>query len=183
MKKIGLILFLVISLGTSALAESEFYKSASRYNRFQPDRSAYSSCDPFVAKFDGYYYYMVVDDGTPYTHHSILGCKWPKEALFNPLRELDKDRDKKISKDELVSANIRFVKLDIGRRLEVNNKNKDYDIDNIVYIDLKSLRVGAASVPMGSFDIYTCPNRKPYKKIIGKTFSLHPHSAKRMIEY
>ena len=68
---------------------------------------------------------MFEDNGAPYTYHNILGCKGQKEALFDPLRELDKDNDKVLTQQELKDGNIRFVKLDIGSWLAIDKKGKD----------------------------------------------------------
>ena len=182
MQKLLLIILALVFIVPAGYTESYFYKAGGFCQYGQIDKSSYSSCDPFIVKIDGYKYFMFEDNGAPYTYHNILGCKGQKEALFDPLRELDKDNDKVLTQQELKDGNIRFVKLDIGSWLAIDKKGKDYPIDDVAYIDLKSLRVGSCRIPLGSFDLYLYPNNKKQKQIIGKTYSIHPHKAKRLLK-
>lgn len=119
--------------------------------------------DPFVLKVDGIKYYMLQNG-------KIVGYDSTLETLYEPLFKLDKNKDKKLTGLELKTANIRFVKLNENGRLELNNKNLDYSIINVSYIDLKTLRRTNNTGKVGSFgyfDIYI-NYQGEIKKFIGQ---------------
>jgi len=182
MKKFILVLLMFFSVVMVAQAESRFVTVINNPSPFvyQKD-NVYSSCDPFYVKIGNNKYYLVSDKGDNYTYKDMLGCSWPKSSLFEPLRLLDTNNDKKVTSEELKSANIRFVKLQIGRTLALKDKSQDYNIDNIDYIDLKWLRLATVGLPLGSFDIYFKNKERSLKHVMGKVSQLEPYYAKKMI--
>lgn len=119
--------------------------------------------DPFVIKVDGIKYYMV-------QNNKILGEDSTLNTIYQPLYLLDKNNDKKITSAELKNGNIRFVRLNNSGQLELNNKNLDYPLANISYIDLNTLRRTQNAGDIGSFgyfDIYINHNYQ-IKKFIGQ---------------
>lgn len=119
--------------------------------------------DPFVIKVDGIKYYMV-------QNNKILGEDSTLDTIYKPLYLLDKNNDKKITSAELKNGNIRFVRLNNSGQLELNNKSLDYQLANISYIDLNTLRRTQNAGDIGSFayfDIYINHNYQ-IKKFIGQ---------------
>lgn len=45
----------------------------------------------------------------------------------------------------MINADIRFVKLNSDGSLVLQDKNQDYDINNVLYIDMKNLRTALAN--------------------------------------
>lgn len=131
---------------------------------------AYTDCDPYIFYVERQKYYMVKDDIQPYNRNSLLGCgDMSKDSLYRPLLNLNKDNDNtKLTPEELKAANIRFVKQKIDGKLDLYNKNSDFDLDRIAYIDIKNIRIATTFAPSGSFDIYLKTSTKSLKKVIAK---------------
>ena len=126
--------------------------------------------DPYVIKINGTKYYMVKNsaDGN-YTLNNILGYGDSKTSLFSSLIALNSNNDKKITKDELNKANIRFIAVDNNGKLQLNNKENDFT--DILYIDLSNIRESVNTANMigsfGYFDVYIKDKHGVTKKIIG----------------
>ena len=120
--------------------------------------------DPYAIKINGQKYYLVKNktDGI-YDIEDILGYNDTKSELFNDLKELNSDIYKsKLTRDELIKADVRFVAV-INNKLELYNKSMDYDMNNISYIDLSTLRGTINNGKIGSFgyfDVYLANGQK-----------------------
>lgn len=127
--------------------------------------------DPYVIKVNGVKYYMIKTskDGV-YTMDNIVGLKDNKTSLFDALRKLNSDKDNtKLTAEELKKADIRFVAAGNNGKLLLNNKEKDFNLDNIAYIDLSNLRETVNNGKIGSFGYFDMYIKTPngQKKIIG----------------
>lgn len=98
--------------------------------------------DPYIININGKNYVLVKDSpDNNWTVENILGCTDNKNDLFASLKNLESDNDKtKITNKELQKANIRFVLLNSDQVLALNDRNSDYNLDNVQYIDMKNLR-------------------------------------------
>ena len=104
--------------------------------------SLLSYLDPYIVRIDGTDYVLVTDskDGN-WSVDNILGKDDSKEDLFASLKKLESDGNSaKITAKELQKANIRFVKLNSNGSLALDKRNLDYDLNNVLYIDMKNLR-------------------------------------------
>lgn len=101
-----------------------------------------SYLDPYIVRIDNIDYVLVKDskDGK-WSVENILGYDDSKDDLFASLKKLESDGNSaKISSKELQNASIRFVKLNSDGSLALDNKSSDYDINKVLYIDMKNLR-------------------------------------------
>lgn len=127
--------------------------------------------DPYVIKVNGIKYYMIKNskDGA-YTTDNIVGLNDNKTSLFDAMRKLNSDKDNtKLTSEELKKSDIRFVAVGNNGKLLLNNKEKDFNLNNISYIDLSNLRETINSGNIGSFgyfDMYI-KTQNGQKKIIG----------------
>ncbi len=101
-----------------------------------------SYLDPYIIRIDGNDYVLVKDnEGGNWSIKNILGYNDSKKNLFASLKKLESDGNaSKITSQELQKANIRFVKLNIDGSLALNERKLDYDINKVLYIDMKNLR-------------------------------------------
>ncbi len=134
-------LFLQGLLAGSALYTGRLNPTATpalRNSRF----IALSYLDPYIIRIDGNDYVLVKDSKNGnWSIENILGYNDSKEDLFASLKKLESDGNtSKISSKELQSTNIRFVKLNTDGSLALNERKSDYDINNVLYIDIKNLR-------------------------------------------
>ena len=106
-----------------------------------------SSKDPFVIKVDGIKYYMV-------QNNTIVGQNSTLENIYEPLYKMDKNKDQKLTFQEMKISNIRFARLNKNRQLEISDKTLDYPLENISYIDLKTLRKTNNTGKLGSFGYF-----------------------------
>lgn len=104
--------------------------------------SLLSYLDPYIIRIDGTDYVLVTDSkDNNWSVDNILGKDDSKEDLFASLKKLESDGNSaKITAKELQKANIRFVKLNSDGSLALNERNLDYNLNNILYIDMKNLR-------------------------------------------
>ncbi len=104
--------------------------------------SLLSYLDPYIIRIDGTDYVLVTDSkDNNWSVDNILGKDDSKENLFASLKKLESDGNSaKITAKELQKANIRFVKLNSDGSLALNERNLDYNLNNILYIDMKNLR-------------------------------------------
>lgn len=148
-----------------------------------PSYGAYTNCDPFILTVSGYKYYMLIDRGQPYTYKSLLGCNGHKRSLLGPLEALESDGDgEKLTPAELRRAHVRFVKLKTNGRLAVNEKNLDFDINKIGYVDLRRVRFSISTAPHGNFDVYLKRESGSLRKVVASVYSHSVRTAQRMFE-
>lgn len=130
---------------------------------------AYTDCDPYIFTIGGVKYFMVRDSGGSYNRKSLLGCSEQKRTLFNPLERLNSDSDRqRLTPEELRRAKIRFVRLKSNGKLAVHNKNMDYSLNKIAYIDLRRVRFSLSGTPMGCFDIYIKRSSGSTQKVVAR---------------
>ena len=98
--------------------------------------------DPYIITINNKHYVLVKDSkDNNWTAENILGYNDSREDLFLSLKQLNNDTDStKITEKELSDANIRFVYLDNNGKLALNDRNLDFDIKKVQYIDMKNLR-------------------------------------------
>lgn len=98
--------------------------------------------DPYIVNINGNSYVLVKDSkDNNWTAENILGYTDNRDDLFASLKSLETDGDKsKITSAELKTANIRFVLLNSDQTLALNERNLDFDINKVQYIDMKNLR-------------------------------------------
>lgn len=103
---------------------------------------ALSYLDPYIVSIAGKNYILVKDSkDNNWAVENILGHDDSRENLFGALKKLESDGDaEKITADELKKAGIRFVHLNFDGSAELDNRSLDYDLNNILYIDMKNLR-------------------------------------------
>lgn len=101
-----------------------------------------SYLDPYIVRIKNNDYVLVKDSqDSKWTVENILGYEDSKDDLFASLKKLESDgNSSKISTQELQNANIRFVKLNSDGSLALDDKSLDYDINKVLYIDMKNLR-------------------------------------------
>lgn len=98
--------------------------------------------DPYIVNIQGTEYVLVKDSkNNEWGIENIVGYDDKKDDMFGALKKLENDGNKdKINKDELKNADIRFVKLNSDGSLALNERELDFDIEKIQYIDMKNLR-------------------------------------------
>ena len=101
-----------------------------------------SYLDPYIVRIENNDYVLVKDSqNSKWTVENILGYEDSKDDLFASLKKLESDGNaSKINTQELQNANIRFVKLNSDGSLALDDKSLDYDINKVLYIDMKNLR-------------------------------------------
>ena len=185
------VLFVFLSLtvlNLPAFAESRFFTiqtgvPAIYTNLSTPAFGAYTSCDPFIMKVDGVKYYMMLKSGSGYSYKNLLGCSGKKSSLFEPLYNLESDGDTtKLTADELERGGVRFVKVKNNGYLDVNNKNSDFDLKRISYIDMTRLRISTGPRPYGNFDVYVKKDSGSLKKVISRTTMHTLHYVKSLFD-
>ena len=128
--------------------------------------------DPYIVTIDGNNYVMVKDrTDKNWSEKDLLGIDDPKENRFESLIKLNSDNDfSKVTSNELRKANIRFVRMDSKGRLLVNERNKDYDLKKIDYIDIINLKRTAnrdSTGIFGHFTVYLKSSNNKQKAVIG----------------
>ena len=127
--------------------------------------------DPYMMKISNNKYYLVKDSlNNQYTLNNIIGYTDKRGSLFTAMRKLDLNKDNKITSSELKKQNIRFVRLDFTNKLILYDKTKDFNLNNIEFIDLSTLRESVNNGNIGSFgyfDVYVKLNDGIIKKITG----------------
>lgn len=103
---------------------------------------ALSYLDPYVVSIGGKNYILVKDSkDNNWSVENILGHDDSRENLFGALKTLESDGDAdKITVEELKKAGVRFALLNSDGSAELDNRNLDYDLNNVFYIDMKNLR-------------------------------------------
>lgn len=127
--------------------------------------------DPYMIKISNNKYYLVKDSlNNQYTLNNIIGYTDKRGSLFTAMRKLDLNKDNKITSSELKKQKIRFVRLDFTNKLILYDKTKDFNLNNIEFIDLSTLRESVNNGNVGSFgyfDVYVKLNDGIIKKITG----------------
>lgn len=188
MKKFILLIITLIMTNCQVLADSRYFtvrNGISTINGVIPvTYGAYTDCDVFSMSFERAKYYLIKDNGTKYNRYSLLGCDGSqKESIFTPLLAINTDSNQnQISPEELRNANIRFVRVKMTGKLDVYNKNNDFDINRISYIDIKRRRYSTSLYPSASFDIYTRTSRGNLRSIMGKINAVSHYRADRLFE-
>jgi len=113
--------------------------------------------DPYIVEIDGNKYVLVKDrKDNNWSEKDLLGIDDPKENRFMSLIGLNSDGDhSKISPEELKRAGIRFVRMDKKGALLVKERNKDYDLNKVDYIDIINLKRTANAEATGIFGHFT----------------------------
>lgn len=119
--------------------------------------AARSMRDPYVITINGVTYVMVKDrKDNNWSADDILGINDPKENRFASLIALNSDRNYgKLTPAELKKANVRFVRMTKDGVLLVKDRNKDFDLNKIDYIDIINLKRTANSKNTGIFGHFT----------------------------
>ena len=184
MKKLLLIILFSVVTALAAFADVIYhtYPQSSLYYNGQPINNriygVYSKCDPISISYKNEKYYMVKDDGGPYSRKSLLGCDdWSRSTLFDPLIKLNSDNIwENLTSDEIKNANVRFVRVKTNGKLDIENEENDFDLDQVKYIDLYKLRFQTGGLANGEVDMYI-------KTSHGNTNKITVHiSAKRLID-
>lgn len=127
--------------------------------------------DPYMIKISNNKYYLVKDSlNNQYTLNNIIGYTDKRGSLFTAMRKLDLNKDNKITSSELKKQNVRFLRLDFTNKLILHDKTKDFNPNNIEFIDLSTLRESVNNGNVGSFgyfDVYVKLNDGIIKKITG----------------
>lgn len=123
--------------GTS-LASGRLYLNSTPSLRTLPS----TFLDPYIVTINNKNYILIKDSkDNKWSTENILGYEDSKENLFASLKNLETDGDNsKISVDELRKADIRFAHLNSDGSVALNERNLDYSLDNVLYIDMKNLR-------------------------------------------
>lgn len=128
--------------------------------------------DPYIVEIDGHKYVLVKDrKDNNWSEKDLLGIDDPKENRFKSLLALNSDGDySKISPNELRKAGIRFVRMDKNGALLVKERNKDFDLNKVDYIDIINLKrtANAESTGIfGHFTVYLKTNTKSKRAVVG----------------
>ena len=113
--------------------------------------------DPYIVEIEGKKYVLVKDrKDKNWSEQDLLGINDPKTNRFKSLIELNSDGDhSKLTPNELRKAGIRFVRMDDKGALLVNDRTKDYNLNNIKYIDIINLKRTANAEVTGIFGHFT----------------------------
>lgn len=97
-------------------------------------------CDPYEITIDGKTYEFVKDNGDgKWDTADIFGINDSKDDIFASMKSADMNKDGSVSAEELAKMGIRLVQKENGK-LQVNNPEKDFDLNKIDSINLKSLK-------------------------------------------
>lgn len=101
-----------------------------------------SYLDPYVISAGGKNYILITDrKDDNWSVENILGYDDNRDDLFGALKKLKSDGDNdKITKDELKKAGIRFALLNSDGSVALDDRELDYDLEKVLYIDMKNLR-------------------------------------------
>ena len=133
-------------------------------------RATVKSVDPYFIEVDGNRYMFIKDNHDKVFNTSdILGINDTKENVFASLRPLDKNRDNRLSGDELISAGVRIVRLNQDGKLIYNDKSKDFKNSDVVFIYMSGLRKSYQNDQnTGEFGLFDVVVKRPdnTKKIV-----------------
>lgn len=124
--------------------------------------SRFNTQDPYVIPINGKNYVLVIDKTSKnWNHDDLFGIYDSKTDRFKSLISLDTNHDLKVTPQEIKKANIRMVQMDKQGFLLVNNRQNDYNLDNILYIDLKDLKRNANCEETGIFGHFNVYFKSP----------------------
>ena len=108
--------------------------------------------DPYVFQIQDKQYVLVKDKTKgKYSSNDLVGIQDSKHDRFNSLIKLDKNGDGRVTGEEMRNAKIRLVQVSQNGALIVKSRQKDFNLNYIDYIDLKTLRKNANSEETGIF--------------------------------
>lgn len=179
--KITLLFTLIFLLcNTISFAYTDLQSTPTIFNIFS---TKLSKSTPFWIKVGSTKYYFVHNktDGQ-YIYSDLVGCEGEKDVLFEQFYKMDTNKDGKISTKELLDADIRLVEEKLNGKLELNNKSKDFPIENIEYIDLVYATTYSDKFarPFGTFNVYIKTERGNLKKYIGHAGYVRPRWVEEM---
>ena len=113
--------------------------------------------DPYVVTINNNTYVMVKDrKDNNWSADDILGINDPKENRFASLVALNSDLNHaRLTPEELKKAGVRFVRMGTDGSLLVKERNKDFNLNKIDYIDIINLKRTANSANTGIFGHFT----------------------------
>ena len=133
-------------------------------------RATVKSVDPYFIEVDGNRYMFIKDNHDKVFNASdILGINDTKENVFASLKQLDKNRDNRLSGNELISAGVRIVRLNQDGKLIYNDKSKDFKNSDVVFIYMSGLRKSYQNDQnTGEFGLFDVVVKRPdnTKKIV-----------------
>ncbi len=133
-------------------------------------RAIVKSVDPYFIEVDGNRYMFIKDNHDKVFNASdILGINDTKENVFASLKQLDKNRDNRLSGNELISAGVRIVRLNQDGKLIYNDKSKDFKNSDVVFIYMSGLRKSYQNDQnTGEFGLFDVVVKRPdnTKKIV-----------------
>ena len=145
--------------------------------------------DPYVINVNGVNYYMVKDHGyEKWDIADVLGLGDKPDEMFMSLQKLDFDGDEtKLTAQELAYNRIRFVAQHKKGYLELKHPEKDFPLDKIEYIDLKSLRIAEDEAMdndgiYGYFDVVIKNDDGSTKTIVGDLTFDHATDIKKLMK-
>ena len=167
--------------------EDNYYDYYNKNNiplQLTPDLFRFSDSNPFWITIKGTKYYMFKSrsDGS-YSYKDIVGYDLTKKRLFEPLFDLESDGDdSKLTSAELAKAGIRFVAVKTSGKFALNEKSKDFPLENIAYIDMNKLTASSRSAlrPYGSFSLYVIKDNGNLQKYIGHVDYQRPQDLEKM---
>ena len=115
---------------------------------------------------------MVKDKNTQdWSEQDLLGINDPKDNVFLSLKSLESDGNPdKLTGEEIKQAGVRLVLLNNDGTLLVNNRQKDYNLNKIDYIDMKNIKKTANSDQtgiFGHFNVYLKTKSQKPKMVVG----------------
>lgn len=143
----------------------------------------FSASTPFWVKIGDTKYYLFHDkkSGT-YTNLDVVGCEGKKDRLFEPFYTLDTNQDMKITAKELKAGGIRFVAVKMNGKFDLYDRENDFPVDNIEYIDIFTAATYSDRItrPFGTFNMYVKTESGNTRKYIGHVGYIWPRRLERM---
>lgn len=175
--------YLMFFVWNPIFALSSVYENPNMPKAYTIFSTKFAESTPFWIKIGDTKYYLIRNraDGN-YTYKDIVGCDKSKKQLFEPFFEMNGGDRTKLTSEELVDADIRFAALKINGKLELNDKSKDFPLENIEYIDMLTTATYADRFlrPYGNFTMYVKTERGNLKKYIGHVDYQHPRYLEKM---
>lgn len=143
----------------------------------------FADSTPFWIKIGSTKYYMIHEKTNgSYTQKDLLGCEKDKDRLFEPFYEMDTNQDFKLTAKELKVSRIRFVSQKLNGKLELEDKTKDFSVDNIDYIDMFTLATYSDKIarPYGTFNMFVRTENGNTRKYIGHVGYVWPRKLERL---
>ena len=104
-------------------------------------RTGFIGLDPYLIEINGTKYMLIKDnDDGIFNEKDILGIKDSTKNVFASLRPLDKNKDSKLTGDELTEAGVRLVRINSVGKLDYETTKHDFKNSDIEFIYLTELR-------------------------------------------